>query len=311
MRVMMNLANAIRNDQLTLTTILRQQQAYHEYRRWSVFEVLGSRRPSQIHPQDRAAIWHAARAELTTQPAGIRLAAAGVRLAEEIADTNPLGATILHAAAAWSARYWLEEEAHHEVAYGMLLEMVGEEPIPQDEVVEHRGFFPGDNYARVCVLQACVEIEAAVTYGEMAKKAHDPVIREIFLRIMRDEVQHRQYFTSFAQALVDASVYPAKDVLAMAFTWIRPKGGETHGSKRKAQTQREGFVNWWERVRTDDELALHDDQIRSTYLQTKKERSILKMVAEATGRRYATPTELQRGYFQSLAPPTSPKTAAA
>jgi hypothetical protein len=302
MQVMVNLVHKIKHEGLTLTGILRYQQRYHEHRRWSVFEILKDHKPSTFHPHDRAALWHAARAELTTQPAGIRLAVAGVELAKQIERENPLGATVLHAAAAWSARYWLEEEAHHEVAYGMLLEMVGESPIPQDEVVEHRGFFPQDNYARVCMLQACVEIEAAVTYGETAKKAHDPLVRDVFLRIMRDEVQHRQYFTSFAQALVDAGVYPAKDVLAMAFTWVRPKGGETHGSKRERQTQREGYVNWWERVRSGegDELALADDQIRSEYLQTKKVRSVLKAVADATGQRYGSVEELKKGYFRSL-----------
>jgi hypothetical protein len=272
---------------------------------------LAKRRLLNPHPRERAALGHAARAELTTQPAGIRLAAAGVKLAGEVARENPLGATVLHAAAAWSARYWLEEEAHHEVAYGTLLEMIGDEPIPQEEVIEHRGFFPEDNYARVCVLQACVEIEASITYGEMAKTAHDPLIREVFLRIMRDEVQHRQYFTSFAQALVQAGVYPAKDVLAMAFTWIRPNAGETHGSKRARQTERDGFVNWWERVRTDghDELALSDDQIRSTHLQAKKERSVLKVVAEATGQQYSSVDELRRGYFKSLIGPGSRRAA--
>jgi hypothetical protein len=172
MRVMTGLAKAIKDDGLTLTGILRYQQQYHEFRRWSVFEVLKDRKLEQLHPQDRAALWHAARAELTTQPAGIRLAQAGVRLANEVARDNPLGSTVLHAAAAWSARYWLEEEAHHEVAYGLLLELIGDEPIPQEEVVEHRGFFPDDNYVRVCMLQACVEIEASVTYALRATKCN-------------------------------------------------------------------------------------------------------------------------------------------
>lgn len=305
MRVMTGLAKAIKDDGLTLTGLLRYQQRYHEFRRWSVFDVLAGRSLERLHPQDRAALWHAARAELTTQPAGIRLAQAGVKLAGEVARDNPLGATVLHAAAAWSARYWLEEEAHHEVAYGLLLEMTGGEPVPQAEVVEHRGFFPDDNYLRVCMLQACVEIEASVAYGEIAKGAHDPLVREIFHRITRDEVQHRQYFVSFAEALIDAGVYPAKDALAMAYTWVRPKGGETHGSKRERQTEREGFVNWWERVRKDegDEYALKDEWIRSDDLQAKKVRSVLKAVAQATGQRLDSVEDLQRAYFRSLAGP--------
>jgi hypothetical protein len=308
MRVMTGLAKAIKEDGLTLTEILRYQHRYHEYRRWSVYDVFEGRKLESLDPHDKAALWHAARAELTTQPAGIRLAQLGVKLANELGAGDKLGATVLHAAAAWSARYWLEEEAHHEVAYGMLLEMVGDEPIPQDEVIEHRGFFPDDNYVRVCMLQACVEIEASVMYGEMAKTARDPLVREVFHRITRDEVQHRQYFVSFAEALIDAGVYPAKDALAMAFTWVRPKGGETHGSMRERQTERKGYVNWWERVRKgDDEHALEDEQIRSEYLQAKKVRSVLKAVAQATGLRLESVEDLKRAYFRSLAKPPAPR----
>jgi hypothetical protein len=117
-------------------------------------------------------------------------------------------------------------------------------------------------------------------------------------------VQHRQYFVSFAEALIDSGVYPAKDALAMAFTWVRPKGGETHGSMRERQTAREGYVNWWERVRKDegDEYALKDDWIRSDYLQAKKVRSVLKAVAQATKLELESVEDLQRAYFRSLAP---------
>src|SRR6185503_15439459 len=95
----------------------------------------------------------------------------------------------------------------------------------------------------------------------------------------------------------DAGVYPAKDVLALAFTWIRPKAGETHGAGRAHQTERQGFVNWWEHTRTDegDELA-----VAPQHLQATKERTILKVASLATRQDYGTFAELQRGYFQSL-----------
>lgn len=302
MRIIANLVDEIQQHGYSISDVLRIQQKYHESRRWSVYDVIGMAKCIHADERDRAALWHAARAELTTQPAGIRLAVDGVKLAQELADANPLGSDVAHIAAAWSARYWLEEEAHHEVAYGLLLEMAGLKPIAHDEVTEHRGFFPSDNYARVCMLQACVEIEAAVAYGEMAKTTHDPIIREIFLRIMKDEVQHREYFVSFAKALVDSGVYPIKDVLSMAYTWIRPDGGETLGSTRREQTAREGFVNWWEHVVTDDTagIALRDDQIRSESLQAKKERSVLVAVQHATGIPVKSTTELKRAYLASL-----------
>jgi rubrerythrin len=307
MNVITNIVEKITKEHYTLTDILRAQQKYHEKRRWSVYEVIGERQLTNFDQKDRAALWHAARAELTTQPAGIRMAVQGVQLAQQIEGENPLGAIILQAAAAWSARYWLEEEAHHEVAYGLLLEMAGLSPIEHDELVEHRGFFPDDNYVRVCMLQAFVEMEACATYGQVAKTTSDPLVREIFSTIARDESQHRQYFVSFARALVESGVYPVKDVLAMAYTWVRPGAGETHGSTRKQQSKREGFVNWWERVNIDEEsgLALADEQIRSSNIQATKERSLFAAVFEATGIKVNSISELERAYFKSLIQPNT------
>ncbi|MEU3734960.1 ferritin-like domain-containing protein [Streptomyces sp. NPDC033538] len=268
----------------TVSDVLRVQQSYHEQRRWSTDALFDGRRLSRPGPGDKAALWHAARAELTTQPAGIRLAVDGVALAAEIRESNPLGSDVLNAAAAWSARYWLEEEAHHEVAFGRLMEMAGIDPIDEAEVVEHRGAFPTDNYARVCVLQACVEIEACVSYGWQSRTTEDALVRDVFRTVMKDEVQHRQYFASFAKALIESGVYPVKDVLSMAYTWVRPDGGETFGSARDAQTRRQGYVNWWERTRSgEDEFALGDDALHEGSVHAQKLTSVFALVREVTG----------------------------
>jgi hypothetical protein len=308
MHVMMNLVDAIKHDGLTLSRILRYQQQYHEYRRWSVFEILARHKAHAIAPRDRAALWHVARGELTTMPGGIGLAQTALRYAAEIEADNKVGAIVLHAIGAWISRYWLEEEAHHEVAYNAILDEMCGDPIPEDEVIEHRGLFPTDNFLRNMMLQACVEVEVGVTYAEQCRLSDDPLIREVYGQITRDEIQHRQYFVSFAQALVDAGVYPAKDALAMAFTWIRPKGGELFGSKRDAQTKRTGYVNWWETVRSedpDDPNAVDTSQHYTPRLFELKQRSVLKAVSQATRQRFATFDELKAGYFKSLATPTA------
>lgn len=308
MHVMMNLVDSIKNEGLTLSRILRYQQQYHEYRRWSVFEILARHESHQIAPRDRAALWHVARGELTTMPGGIGLAATALRYAKEIEKENRVGAIVLHAIGAWISRYWLEEEAHHEVAYNAILDEMCDDAIPEEEVIEHRGLFPTDNFVRNMMLQACVEVEVGVTYSEQARTTEDPLIREIYGQILRDEIQHRQYFVSFAQALIDAGVYPAKDALAMAFTWIRPKGGELYGSKRDAQTKREGYVNWWETVRSedpDDPNAVEMNQHYTPRLFELKQRSVLKAVSQATRQRYATFDELKAGYFKSLTQPAA------
>jgi hypothetical protein len=299
----MNLVSAIKNG-MTLNDIIRHQHKYHEWRRWSVFEVLDRHGPRKLSARDRAALYHVARAELTTLPAGVGLSTTAIRYANELRKENPIGATVLHAAATWIARYWIEEESHHEVAYGTIADEMCGEAVSEDELVEHRQLFPTDNFLRNLMLQACVEVEAGVSYSETAKMSTDPLMKEVFTRVMRDEIQHRAYYISFSQALIDAGVYPAKDALAMAFTWLRPNGGELRGALREQQSQRHGYINWWEMVKTDpdDPHAIIPDQHYGEKLFAKKERSILKAVFQTTGQRYTTFEQLQRGYFKSLVP---------
>ena len=180
--------------------------------------------------------------------------------------------------------------------------MTGLPPVNYDELVEHRGFFPDDNYARICMLQAFVEIEATASYNAISRSSQDPLVKEVFERIMRDEVQHRQYFISFGRGLVATNVYPAKDVLAMAYSWIRPDHGETYGSTRQAQSKRQGFVNWWERVETDEAtgIALADEHIRSADVQELKVRSLLSAVRDVTDLDIHTVDQLRKTYFASL-----------
>lgn len=300
MLIMTDIVKELRSG-ATITDVLRAQQSYHEQRRWSSDELFGRRRLTRPGESDKAALWHAARAELTTQPAGIRLAVEGVKLANEIRESNPLGSDVLHIAAAWSARYWLEEEAHHEISFGRLMEMAGIDPIEVEEVVECRGTLPTDNYARICILQACVEIEACVSYQHAARTSDDELVHDVFHTVMKDEVQHRQYFAAFAKALIESGVYPVKDVLSMAYTWIRPDGGETFGSAREAQTERQGHVNWWERVRTDDEeFALRDDALHEGSVHARKLSSVFALVREVTGIETRSYEDLKRAYFASL-----------
>jgi hypothetical protein len=308
--ILNELVESIRRDGLSLTDILRRQHAYHEQRRWQVSDLIvsgGGFRPSS---RDIAFLWHAARAELTTQPAGIRLANLGLRIANELSSENPLASVVLHAAAAWSARYWLEEEAHHEVAFHSLLAMSGMAVPPHDEVVAHRGEFPEDNFARICILQACVEIEAVVSYGRIAQMADDPLVRQVFLTVMRDEAQHRQYFISFAKALVDAGAFPVKDILSMAYAWIRPDVGETLGSDRARQSRREGFVNWWEQVvqDADDPLVLWNSDELKVELTERKRQSLLAAVRRVTGLAVHTVEQLGKAYLLSMRTGGAPRT---
>ena len=153
------------------------------------------------------------------------------------------------------------------------------------------------------MLQACVEIEAVISYGYIAKTAEHPIVREIFLRVMRDEAQHREYFISFAKALVESGVAPPKDVLAMAYAWVRPEVGETYGSARRVQTRRLGFVNWWEKVIAshDNPLVLWANKETEQWLRSRKVLSLLSAVRQITGLHVESTNDLERAYLSCLA----------
>lgn len=294
----------------TVWEILRAEQAFHEQRRWSVNELFETApdveevhwQPESFSARDRAAIWHSARAEFTTQPAGTRLAVQGVELAQRLeAEGNLMGAKVAHALAAWSARFWLEEESHHEVAFGCLRELSGLPAADHDEIAQHRGFFPDDDLARVCILQGCVEVEATVVYSNTARTTEHPLVRAVFHKVMTDEVQHRLYFEAFARALVESGASANSRVLGMAYAWLRPEGGETKGPTRIKQEDRQGFVNWWESAGPGGHHGLDESQIRSKELHQTKQRSILQMVRHCTVDDSIVDIDsLRRAYMQSL-----------
>lgn len=300
MPIMTDIVNELRSG-ATLTHVLRAQHSHHELRRWSSDRLFDGRRLTRPDENDKAALRHAARTELTTRPSGVRLALDGTRLAHEIRESNPLGSDVLHVAAAWSARYWLEEEAHHEVSLGRLMEMAGIDPISEEGADEHHRTFPSDNYARICVLQACLEIEACVSYQHAARTSNDELVRDVFHRIVKDEVQHRQYFASFAKALVESGVHPVKDVLSMAYLWIRPDSGETFGPTPETWPGHQDFANRPEPIRTDREvLAPGGDTSPEGVVNAQRSSSVFALVREVTGIEIRSYEELKRAYFASL-----------
>lgn len=91
MLIVTDIVKELRNG-ATVCDLSRARQSYHESRRWSTDALFDGRRAAKPSQQDRGALYHASRAELTTQPAGIRLAIDGARMGNEIKDENPPGA---------------------------------------------------------------------------------------------------------------------------------------------------------------------------------------------------------------------------
>ncbi|MES4901866.1 MULTISPECIES: acyl-ACP desaturase [unclassified Streptomyces] len=272
--IITDLYGALTERGMSLVDITWEQQRLHESRRWSVVEMLAAVDLDSLTPLDRNLVWNAGRAELTTKPGADRLERQAEAEVRRWQDKNPTVASIMEACGTWS-RYWNEEEAHHETVFNRLADLSGMEPISDETFIQFRQVFPDDDMLRTLVLLAISEITAAVNYGQCQHVIEDQGLRRIFKQVAADEIQHRNYFVSFAKALVDSGEYPAKDAFAVAHLFLR-EDGELQGSARTQLEQRGSHVNWW------DQLEVGDSDFRPEALE-KKEQLICGALKKITG----------------------------
>ena len=303
MKIITDLADKIQKDGWMLRDILLEQHKYHESRRWSVDEIIQKHNNNpEAHifsVEDKAALWHVTRGEATTQPGGISIAVNANELANEYASSNKTAEVIFKALEAWLVRHWLNEEGHHEVGFSMLADMANIEKISDKELIQHKQFFPADKIGRKLILQACVEIEVTISYSHMVKNSKNPLIKEMFRAVQKDESQHRLYFISFAKALVDIGVVPVKDILSMAYSWVR-SGGDTYNTERKNVPKRDGYINWWESVDSNSGYKMDEKQYKNNKIHKQKETSVFQLVRFITDIRVNNISDLKKAYLSSL-----------
>ncbi|MFB1479764.1 ferritin-like domain-containing protein [Corallococcus sp. RDP092CA] len=258
----------------SLVDVTWEQQRLHESRRWSVVELLSHVDFAHVGEADRHLVWNAGRAELTTKPGADRLERLADQECRRWQEKNPTVAAIMQACGTWS-RYWNEEEAHHETAFNRLSTVLGLEPITDATFIEFRKVFPDDDMLRTLTLLSISEVVAAVDYGQCSQMVQDPGLRALFKQVAADEVQHMNYFISFAKALVDSGAYKAKEAFAVAHLFLR-EGGEVHGSKRERVETRDTHVNWWDQLE-------HREGLYAPDALRKKEQLIFHALKRITG----------------------------
>jgi hypothetical protein len=272
--IITDLFDALTRRGASLVDVAWEQHRLHESRRWSVMELLAGVDLDRLTPLDRILVWNAGRAELTTKPGADRLERQAEAECRRWRDKNPAVAAIMEACGTWS-RYWNEEEAHHETVFNRLAEVSGMDRISDETFIDFRQVFPDDDMLRTLVLLAISEITAAVNYGQCQQVVEDPGLRRIFKQVAADEIQHRNYFVSFAKALVDSGEYHAKEAFAVAHLFLR-EDGELLGSARERLEDRGTHVNWW------DHLDTGDSDFRPEALE-KKEQLVCGALKKITG----------------------------
>lgn len=303
MKIVTNIVEKIQKENWKLRDFMLEQHKYHEYRRWSVEEILEKYKnvpeAKIFSDEDKAALWHVIRGESTTQPGGISIAVFANESANQYTTINREAELILRSLEGWLARYWLNEEGHHEVAFTRLADLAGIEKISNKELIQHRQYFPADKIGRKLILQACVEIEVTISYSHMVKNSKNPIVCEVFSAIEKDESQHRLYFISFAKALLDVGIIPLKDILSMAYSWIRP-GGDAYNTERNSVSKRDGYINWWETVDNNPDYSMDERQYKNEKIHKQKEASVFQFIKFITGLEIKNLDELKNAYLSSL-----------
>lgn len=243
-RVMRDLYRVFRDREMNLAEVTWHQQRLHEWRRWSAVDMVDAIDLARLSKNDRIYLWNAGRAELTTKPGADRLSRLSDKECRLWQEKDPALAAVMQACGTWS-RYWNEEEAYHETSFNRLAALIGMPKVDDETFIEFRKIFPDDDMLRTLTLLAISEIVAATNYAGCAKGASHPALKALFQQVSADEIQHMQYFSSFARALIDSGHYHAKDALAVAFLFVR-EGGELYGSRRETVEDRGTHVNWWD-----------------------------------------------------------------
>lgn len=282
--VQQNLFQEFRDKRVTLTEVTWKQQLLHEARRWSVVDMLETVNLQNLSSHDKIYIWNAGRAELTTKPGADRLARLSDKECRFWLERNPPLASVMQACGTWS-RYWNEEEAYHETVFNRLASLIGAEPITDDTFLEFRKIFPDDDMLRTLTLLALSEIVAATNYAGCAQSAKDPGLSALFAQVAADEIQHMEYFISFAKALVDSGAYPVKNAVSVIYLFLRD-GGELYGSDRPKVEARISHVNWWDHIEGTDEAG------RPQALE-KQQALILNALRRITGLSVKRATEIE------------------
>lgn len=274
--IISDLYDALTRRGMSLVDVTWEQQRLHESRRWSVVEMLSAIDLRRLTKVELNMVWNAGRAELTTKPGADRLERQADAECRRWQGKHPVVSAIMQACGTWS-RYWNEEEAHHETAFNRLAEAGGMEPIPDQTFIEFRKVFPDDDMLRTLMLLAISEITAAVNYGQCQFAAQDQGLRRLFKQVAADEIQHRNYFVSFAKALVDSGEYHAKEAFAVAHLFVRDDG-EILGSTREKLEDRGTYVNWWDQI--EDKVG---DQSSLPEALEKKQQLIFGALKKVTG----------------------------
>lgn len=289
--VIRELYRAFKEEGRTLMDITWEQHRLHESRRWSAMELLSAVRLDALTEQDRFVVWSAGRAEMTAKPSADRMSRLADRECRRFLEKDPAVASVIQSLGTWT-RYWNEEESHHEMGFSQLARMLGFAPFDDATIIDQRKVFPDDDLLRTVTMLSFSEGIAAVNYGQYARRVKDPGLKVLLKHVGADEVQHMQYFISFAKALVDSGAYATKECFAVAHFFLR-EGGELYGSAREHVETRSTHTNWWDHLE-----AVAGQTVVEPEMLERKRSLILHALKRITGIACASAEQVEEQWME-------------
>jgi hypothetical protein len=289
--VIAELYRAFKEERRTLVDITWEQHRLHESRRWSAAELVAAVDTERLSELDRLIVWSAGRGEMTAKPSADRMSRLADAECRRWVGRDDVVASIIQSLGTWT-RYWNEEESHHEMGFTRLSLLLGLPPMSDAEIIDYRKIFPDDELLRTVTMLSFSEGIAAVNYGQYTRRVQDPGLKALLKHAGADEVQHMQYFISFAKALVDSGAYLAKESFAVAHFFLR-QGGELYGSAREHVEHRTTHINWW------DHLQARAGEVAAASEALERKRSlILHALKRITGISCASAEEVEDTWME-------------
>lgn len=118
------------------------------------------------------------------------------------------------------ALMWGAEEARHSLVQARCLDKLGVKVRSKHALYKREPYPIGDTRVGTLMMNIISEARAAEFYRRLAKETREPVIRNIWKLLGRDESRHARAFYVFAQELCDHDRRNQVAALQMAYVWL-------------------------------------------------------------------------------------------
>ncbi|WP_107072984.1 ferritin-like domain-containing protein [Streptomyces rubellomurinus] len=118
------------------------------------------------------------------------------------------------------ALMWGAEEARHSLVQARYLENIGVRIRSKHALYKREPYPMGSSRAGTLMMNIISEARASELYHRLAAETREPVIKQIWKLLGRDESRHARAFYVFGQELCDERVENRVEALKMAYVWL-------------------------------------------------------------------------------------------